>query len=106
MSVFFFLAFILNSFITILGTNKKWHLKGLTIESSIKTLGTAVQTFKSEIFEKLSKAGKASTNDLCGQMLVTEMNALKRKCDEKEGHVEVLKKRAKELTEQKHNYNI
>jgi hypothetical protein len=38
-------------------------------------------------------------------MVVVEMDALKRKSDEKEEQLGVLKKRAKELREKKNNFN-
>ena len=38
-------------------------------------------------------------------MVVDEMDALKRKCDEKEDQLVVLRKRAKELQDKKNNFN-
>ena len=49
---------------------------------------------------------QVSSNELDCKMVVVEMNALKRKCDEKENQLCVLKKRAKELTQKKNNFNI
>ena len=39
-------------------------------------------------------------------MVVVEMDALKRKCDEKEDQLVVLRKRAKELQDKKNNFNV
>jgi len=38
--------------------------------------------------------------------MVVEMDALKRKCDEKEEQLGVLKKRAKELNDKKSSFNV
>ena len=40
-------------------------------------------TFNAQIFEKLKSAAKARSNELRCKMVVVEMDALKRKCDEK-----------------------
>ena len=42
-----------------------------------------ISTFNAQIFEKLKSAAKATSNELRCKMLVVEMDALKRKCDEK-----------------------
>ena len=39
-------------------------------------------------------------------MVVVEMDTLKRKCDEKEDQLVVLRKRAKELQDSKNNFNV
>ena len=39
-------------------------------------------------------------------MVVVEMDALKRKCDEKEDQLVVLRKKAKELQDKKSNFNV
>lgn len=72
-----------------------------SINSECATIEKTISTFNSEIFAKLSSAVKILFNELRCKMMVIEMNALKRKCDEKEEQLGVLRKRAKELHEKK-----
>jgi hypothetical protein len=76
-----------------------------TINTECSTLENIISTFNTQIFEKLKVAAKSSSHELHCKMVVVEMNALKRKSDEKEEQLGVLKKRAKELREKKNNFN-
>ena len=77
-----------------------------TINSECSTLEKIISTFNAQIFEKLKAAAKSTSNELQCKMVVVEMNALKRKCDEKEDQLGVLRKKAKELHEKKNNFNV
>ena len=68
-----------------------------TINSECTTLEKVISTFNTEIFEKLKSASKTTSNELRCKMVVVEIDALKRKCDEKEDQLVVLRKRAKQL---------
>ena len=54
-----------------------------TINSESTTVEKVIFTFNAQIFEKLKSATKARSNELRCKMVVVEMDALKRKCDEK-----------------------
>ena len=54
-----------------------------TINSECTTVEKVIFTFNAQIFEKLKSAAKARSNELRCKMVVVEMDALKRKCDEK-----------------------
>ena len=77
-----------------------------TINSECTTLEKVISTFNAEIFEKLKSAAKTALNELRCKMVVVEIDALKRKCDEKEDQLVVLRKRAKELQDSKNNFNV
>ena len=77
-----------------------------TINSECTTLEKVISTFNAQIFEKLKSAAKTTSNELRCKMVVVEMDALKRKCDEKEDQLVVLRKRAKELQDKKNNFNV
>ena len=77
-----------------------------TINSECTTLEKVISTFNAEIFEKLKSAAKTASNELRCKMVVVEIDALKRKCDEKEDQLVVLRKRAKELQDSKNNFNV
>ena len=77
-----------------------------TINSECTTLEKVISTFNAEIFEKLKSAAKTASNELRCKMVVVEIDALKRKCDEKEDQLVVLRKRAKELQDKKNNFNV
>ena len=76
-----------------------------TINSECTTFEKVIATFNAQIFEKLKSAAKTTSNELRCKMVVVEMDALKRKCDEKEDQLVVLRKRAKELRDKKNNFN-
>ena len=71
--------------------------------SSIKE---TISSFNAEIFKKLKSAAETPSNELRCKMIVVERNALKRKSEEKEEQLQVLKKRAKELDEKKKSFNV
>ena len=75
------------------------------INSECTTFEKVIATFNAQIFEKLKSAAKTTSNELRCKMVVVEMDALKRKCDEKEDQLVVLRKRAKELRDKKNNFN-
>ena len=62
-------------------------------------------TFNAQILEKLKSAAKTTSKELRCYMVVVEMNALKRKCEEKEDQLILLRKRAKELQDKKNSFN-
>ena len=77
-----------------------------TINAECSTIEKTISTFNSDIFEKLRSATSSSANELRCKMMVIEMDALKRKCDEKEEQLGVLRKKAKELHEKKNSFNV
>lgn len=85
----------------------------MEVENELKSINTecsnleqTITTFNTEIFNKLRSAAKTSSNEVRCKMMVVEMDALKRKCDEKEEQLGVLKKRAKELNDKKSSFNV
>ena len=76
-----------------------------TINSECTTFEKVIATFNAQIFEKFKSAAKTTSNELRCKMVVVEMDALKRKCDEKEDQLVVLRKRAKKLQDKKNNFN-
>ena len=52
------------------------------------------------------RRAKTTSNEPRCKMVVVEIDALKRKCDEKEDQLVVLRKRAKELQDKKNNFNV
>ena len=77
-----------------------------TLNSKCTTFEKVISTFNAEIFEKLKSAAKITSNEQRSKMVVAEMDALKRKCDEKEDQLALLRKRAKELQDKKNNFNV
>ena len=77
-----------------------------TINSECTTLEKVISTFNAQIFEKLKSAAKTMLNELRFKIVVVWMDALKKKFDEKEDQLVVLKKRAKELQDKKNNFNV
>ena len=77
-----------------------------TINSECTTLEKVISIFNAQIFQKLKSAAKTTSNERRCNMVVVEMDALKRKCDEKEDQLVVLRKKAKELQDKKSNFNV